>query len=47
MAGMMTFIGQHHEEVMNKFKLLGDLSTNVNNRPNIKAWMEKRPKTEM
>ena len=46
MAGMMAFIGQHHPDVITKFKSLSDLSTRVNNLPNIKAWMEKRPKTE-
>jgi hypothetical protein len=47
MAGMMAFISQHNPDVINKFKALGDLSTKVNNLPNIKAWLENRPKTEM
>ena len=43
-AGMIFFVSQHHPDIIKKFNLLAELTTKVNNLPNIKAWMEKRPK---
>ena len=46
MAAMMERISARHPEALDTFKPLADLMIMVNKCPNIKAWIEKRPKTE-
>ena len=47
MAWMMEMMARDDKEVLTKCPPLGDLMNKVNNLPGIKAWIEKRPKTEM
>ena len=47
MALTLDDMAQREEEVLTKCTTLAGLMNKVNNLPRIKAWIEKRPKTEM
>ena len=44
---MIELLASKDETILTKCPPLGDHMKRVHSQPRIKAWMEKRPKTEM
>ena len=44
---MLDRIALNDPEILEKFPNLNELMKKVNESPNIKGWMEKRPKTKL
>ena len=47
LAAMLDRVMLHHAEALENFPTLKDHMIKINESPNIKTWMENRPKTKV